>query len=230
MATRFRFPSAGNAFVSPALQSYSHTPTTRRFRLLTDDGSALATASESPDGSDHLAAGDTFFAQFVSDPLAAQTFTSGDAFKLAMQCSETNNGNNLFLQIWMGVYTGDGSSLQATIRSKVSDDTEFTTSLLNKIFNGTLSSSYTCAAGERLVIEISAAGTPTAAGGVQGHNAGIRFGSDGSSGDLPENNTEAGTTFNPWVEFANTITFLDLLATAGERPEGYLRPDTHVPY
>src|SRR5262245_3239736 len=133
MATRFRLPSSGTHPLSPALQSYSHTPTTRRFYLRPTDiaNSALSTVAEAPDGADHIAAGDTFFAQFISDPLAAQTFTSGDAWDMAMQCLEANAGNNLTLQIWMGIYTQNGGSLQATIRSKTNDSNEVNTSLRN---------------------------------------------------------------------------------------------------
>ena len=209
MATRFRFPSSGTSPISPALQTYTHTPTTRRFFLRTvdDANSALSTVTEAPDAADHIAAGDLFIAQFISDPLAEQTFTSGDAFKLALQTLEANAGNNLFLQIWMGIYTGSGGTLQSTIRSKVLDGTEVATTLTNRIFNSTLSATYACLKGERLVVELSLSGTPTATGGVQGHNGSIRLGSNGAGGDLAENDTETGTTFNPWIEFANTIVF-----------------------
>lgn len=211
MATRFRLPSSGSAGVSPALQSYTHTPTTRRFPLILLDASALSTLTEAPDAADHLVAGDTFIAQFISRPLLAQTFTSGDSFKYSIQALEANAGNNLFVQLWMGVYTNDGATLQGTIRSKTSDATELATSLTNRTFSGTLSGTYSCNEGERLVIEFSVSGTPTAAGGVQGHNGSLRFGSDGAGGDLPENDTDTGTTLNPWLEFANTISFQEPL-------------------
>jgi len=71
-----------------------------------------------------------------------------------------------------------------------------------------------------LVIELSLSGTPALPPG--NHNGSLRFGSDGAGGDLPENDTETGTTFNPWLEFANDISFegttpaTDDLATGGK--------------
>ena len=207
MATRFHFPSSGTAAVSPTTQTYTHGSSVRRPLSLSDD-TAVATDPLNADGADHLVVGDTLFVQFVSEPLAAQTFTSGDAFKFAFQCLEAHSNNNLNLQVWMGIVSGDGTSAVGTIRSKVEDTTEVGPSLANRFHSSTLSGTVSCTTGDRLVIELSLEGTPgPATGGVQGHNGSIRFGGNGASGDLPENDTETGTTFNPWLEFATTITF-----------------------
>ena len=209
MATRFRLPSANLPPVSPAFQSYTHagSPQPRR-NLPTTDSTTLSTATQTPDAADHLVAGDTFHSQFVSAPLAAQTFTSGDAFKYAVQATEANAGNNLFVQVWMGIYTNDGATLQATIRSKVIDDLEIATGgVASRFQSSTLSGTYTCAANERLVIEFSVSGTPTAAGSVQGHNASIRWGGGGAGGDILESDGQTGTTLNPWLEFTTTVVF-----------------------
>lgn len=207
MATRFYFPSAGTAAVSPATQSYTHVTATRR-PLVIADSSALGNIGLIPDAADHLVAGDTFFQQFISQPLGIQTFTSGDAFKYAVQCVESNGSNQLQVQIWMGIVSGDGGTALATLRSKVLEGTEVATTITNRFYSGTLSGGYTTSGGERLVIEFSLSGTPIAAGGVQGHNGTMRFGGSASSGDLPENDTETGLTFRPWLEFSNTIVFM----------------------
>lgn len=210
MATRLRLPSATTAAVSPAPQSYSHTlsPLTRR-TLPTADASALETQAYRPDFADHLVAGDALRFQFVSEQMAADmVFTSGDTLKFAIQGLEESAGNNLAIQCFVGVVNAAGDTAQATIRSKVSEGTELGTALANRFLSTTLSGSYTTVAGDRLVVEISATGTPTNAISIQGHNASFRWGSDGASGDLPENDTETGTTFNPWIEFATTITFM----------------------
>lgn len=173
------------------------------------DSTALATQALAPDSADHLVAGDTFHVQFVSAPMrSGNVFTSGDVLKFAVQCLEANAGNNIQIQVWAGIYSQDGGTLRGTIRSKVAEGTEMATSLTNRFLSTTLSSSYTTAnMGDRLVIEFSMTGTPTAAGGVQGHNGSLRFGSNGGGGDLAENDTETGTTFNPWIETATTINF-----------------------
>jgi hypothetical protein len=208
MATRFRLTSdVATPALSPAFQSYTHASGTRR-RLLTVDGvSALTTTAQAPDAADHLVAGDTSMVQFVSEPLAPQTFVSGAAFKYSIQGLETDAGDNLFVQVFIGVYSSDGGTLLATLRSKAVDNVELATTLTNRTFAGTLSAGYTAIGGERLVVEFSVQGTPAAAGGVQGHNASLRWGDNGAGGDLPEDDTSTGTTLNPWLEFAATVLF-----------------------
>jgi hypothetical protein len=213
MATRFRLPSSGAAGASPTAQSYTHTPGTPPRRILPlADSSALGNTAQTPDAADHLVAGDTYHVQFVSDLLAAQTFTSGDAFKYALQAFEANANNEQQLQIYIGVWNGASVT---TIRSKTAEGTELATSLTNRFFSGTLSATHSCGTGDRLVVEFSITGTPgPAATGVQGHNATLRWGSNGASGDLPENDTDTATDKNPWIEFANTIVFQQQAARA----------------
>jgi hypothetical protein len=91
------------------------------------------------------------------------------------------------------------------------------TTLTNRFLSTTQGgATYTTVAGDRLVVEFSAVGTPVASGGVQGHNASIRLGGDGAGGDAPENDTDTGTTINGWIEFVPTITFL-ATAVSGRR-------------
>lgn len=208
MATRWRLTATTtDPAVLPAVQSYTHALTDIR-QLLTSDSSTLTNTTLTPDAADHLSAGDTGFVQFVSAPLGTNVFTAGDAFKYAIQGQEAHTNNNLFVQVWIGIYSNDGSTLLATLRSKVADGTELATASTNRTFSGTLSGSYTTTGGERLVIEISLTGTPgPAASGVQGHNGQLRFGGSGASGDLPEDDTDISTAKNPWLEFANTVSF-----------------------
>jgi hypothetical protein len=221
MATRFRLPSTGTPSVSPAFQSYTHSAALSRRALPTTDDSALFTETRTADVSDHLVAGDSFLRQFVSNPMAAGIdFTTSDTVKYAVQASESNNGNNLSPQVWVGVYSQDGSTLQATLLAKSAHGTEVTTSVINRTKSASLASNYTTVSGDRLVVEFSLVGTPTNSGGTQGHNGSFRFGSDGSSGDLPEDNTTTTTTFNPWIEFSPTITFGADAALTGQAITG----------
>lgn len=206
MATRLYFSSTAAAAVSPSFQSYSHAMTVRRGLLRAIDTSALSTDAVAPDGSDHLVAGDVGTVQYVSAPIAKGTvFTSGAAFKYAVQCLEAHAGNNLQAQIFMSVVSLDGTSVLATIRSKQAEGTEVNNALRNVFYSGTLSDGFTVVVASRLVIEFSFTGTPTGTGGVQGHNGSMRWGCSAAGGDLPENDTETGTTLRPWIEFADNI-------------------------
>jgi hypothetical protein len=201
---RYRLPASGAAAVSPAIQTYTHTQSTRR-PLPTSDSTALATQAYTPDAVDDLDPGDAHHVQFVSDALTTGTiFTSGETIKLCVQCLEAVGGNNLFLQLWAGVYSSDGSTLQQTLRGKVSHGTECATSARSRFLSTTIANSYTTVAGDRLVIELSLQGDPTGAGGVQGHNGSMRFGSDGAGGDIPEADENTDTTVNPWFEIQYT--------------------------
>jgi hypothetical protein len=210
VATRFRLTNAAtDPPVSPALQSYTHNaPADVRRKLLLADTSTLTTVAYTPDAADDITTGDALHCQFVSDPMVSgNVFTSGDTLKMAIECLEDNAGNNLFLQVFVSVVDSAGTTVQATLRSKVADGLEMATTLTNRFHSTTLSASYTTVTDDRLVVELSAQGTPVATGGTQGHNAQLRWGGSGAGGDLGENDTDTGTTLNPWIEFATTITF-----------------------
>jgi hypothetical protein len=210
MATRYKFTDSTTApAVSPATQAYSHSnPTNLRRQLLTTDSSALATTAYTPDAADHLVAGDSLHRQYVSNPMAASiTFTSGDTIKWALQCLEAHTNNNLNLAIFVSIVSEDGNTVRRTLLAKTEEPTELATSLTNRFHSTTQTgATYTTVAGDRLVVEISVEGTPASAGGVQGHNASIRWGGAGAGGFLGENDTDTGTTLNPWIEFVPTIT------------------------
>jgi hypothetical protein len=203
--TRFRLPASGSPEVSPATQSYTHTGGVARPLLLTDTSTLTSTAI-TPDAVDHLVAGDTYHFQGVSQRLAGQVIASGVAVKLAIQCLEAHTNNQLFLQLWVGIVSPTGTALQ-TLLAKTLDGLELATTITNRFMNPTTTAGYTCSGGERLVVEISVQGTPTATSGVQGHNASLRFGGSGAGGDNGENDTDTGATLNPWIEFNPGLLF-----------------------
>jgi hypothetical protein len=225
MATRFRLPSAGSAGASPGFQSYSHAGSGTRFPMPSSgkgDSSALSTVAQAPDAADHTTAGDTFHVQFVSDPLVAGiAFVTADSVKYAMQSLEANAGNNLFVQLFVGVLSASGSPSINILLQKSADGTELGTSIINRTSSHNLTGAYTTVSGDRLFVEFSVTGTPVAASGTQGHNASLRWGSDGAGGDLPEDDTSTGATLNPWIEFSRTITFTG--PTAACEPGGVRR-------
>src|SRR3990167_5617617 len=199
--TRFRLPASGSAAVSPAIQSYTHTQTTRR-PLPASDATALATQAYTPDAADDLDPGDAHHVQFVSaGQTSGDSIASGATVKFCVQGLEAHTGNNLFIQIWVGVYTNDGSILQETLLAKTLDNLELSTGISSRTFSAITSAGYTFTSNnERIVVEFSVSGDPQTGGGVQGHNASLRWGSNGAGGDLLENYTQSGTTLNPWFE------------------------------
>jgi len=232
LATRLRLPASGTVPITPAYQSYTHARTDRRpmFRAADGDSTALADTAIAPDAADDLVAGDAVVAQFIGPPMVAGlAFTSGDAFKLAVQCLEANAGNNIQLQVFMSIISEDGTTSRGTIRSKQAEGTEVNTSQRNVFHSGTLSATVNTVEGDRLLVELSFTGTPTAAGGVQGHNGTMRFGSAGAGGDLPENDTETGSTFNPWIEVATNIELLEVHRVSNPRAN-YRQAVSHAAY
>jgi len=216
MATRFYLPSSGSAPVSVSVTAdWEHNNAVSRATKTWKTNTSIADTSYSPDGADDITNRDSMFVQFVSDPLLPQTI-SAQTLKYAIQGSETNNGNNCSMTLKAFLVSNDGGTVRGTILAIQRDGTELTTTVTNRIDSGT-TSSISALYGDRIVFEIGIGGTPTAAGGVQGHNGAIRFG-DNQSTDLPENDTDTGSTSNPWVEFANNLQFVGAAEALNTEP------------
>lgn len=218
MATRFRLPSSGTPGQSPALRiAWTHVPGTvvRRPMSITAAGTAFAATAYAPDAADHLVAGTAHVAQFISEPLAAQTI-GVQTVSLTMLASEDNAANNLFLQ-WTVYAVTAADALVGTLVASRADGLELSATQQART-DGATSTSVTVASGNRLVLEIGFGGTPTAAGGTQGHNGAIRFGDAGT--DLAANDT-ATADGNPWLDFAtSTLTYPATSSVAGAQPSG----------
>jgi hypothetical protein len=221
MATIFHLNSDTAPAVSPAIQSGALTHTdeaiTPKRKLQVTDTSALSTRAYTPDAADHLVAGTALLGQFVSDPMDASiVFTNGAAIVFAVQCLEANAGNNVAMRLWAGIMSQDGTTLQRELRAVISEGTELATTLTGRHLSTVQSgANYTTVSGDRVVVEFSVTGTPSAAVGIQGHNASLRIGGNGAGGDVTADDLDTGTTKNGWVSFAPTITFL---ATATSLP------------
>lgn len=209
MATRMYFPTTLAAFVTPPSPGaeWEHNNGVTRALLKTPDASALSTVSVVFDSADDLVDKDGMHRQYVSPRLKAQTL-SGNV-KAQFQYLEANAANNLSPTFVIKVISEDGTTVRATLLAITRDGTEINTALRNCTFASVALSSYACTDGDRLLVEVGIGGLPTAAGGQNDHDASIRFGCSASSGDLPEDDTETGTTFRPWIEFSNTFTFED---------------------
>jgi hypothetical protein len=209
VVTRLRFSQTTAADVSPTMQSYTHGSSTRR-KLASSDSSALTTNAFAPDSADHASAGDTLSYQFVSDQMeAGNVISAGGAITAQIQCLEAHSANNLRLQFYVSVVSSDGASERVRLSGKSAGITEMATSLTNRAMDIATENvvDYETQDGDRLLIEVSATGTPGSGSGVQGHNYSVRFGNNGAGGDLPLDESDTSTTKNPWVEFSDTLTF-----------------------
>src|SRR3990167_3605012 len=207
MASRFYFPEVAAADVSPGVSAeWEHQETIVRRKLLTAaDGSTLTTTAQNPDGADHIADQDVLHRQYISDPLAAQNISG--TVKAQFQCRESHASDNLKLTIKVFVVDQAGTTIKETLLAITRQGTEPTTSIRNTSFAAAALAAADVEENDRLVIEVGLGGLPTSGGGANAPKGSLRFGCNASSGDLLENETEAGTTFRPWLEFSQTIAF-----------------------
>lgn len=221
MATRLYFPDGAVAPITPPAPTanWAHINSVLAPLLSVVDASALATTAYTPDAADDITDKAAHHRQYISPCLSAQALSGNVTGQF--QCSEAHANNNLFLTLKILLCDRAGASTLATLLAITrATSLELTTTLTNRTFPSTALTPFTCADGDRLVVEVGLAGNiTTAAGGVQGHNGSIRWGCSAAGGDLAANETEAGTTFRPWVEFASTFTW------EWERPTSLRSPD-----
>lgn len=208
MATRFYFPDAVDAAVAApaAAAEWEHVNANARAALaLALDASVLATVAYTPDAADDLTDRDALHRQYVSPPLAPQVL--GGTVTAQLQCLETFANDNLFLALKVLVCSLDGSTVRATLLALTrATSLELSNSLMNRTFPSTALAGYTCAKGDRLVVEVGLGGNiSSGTGGTIGHNGSIRWGCVASSGDLGVDETQVGTTFRPWIEFSQNF-------------------------
>lgn len=212
MPSRFYLPASGAAEVSPTFSAeWEHQQGVRRAMSPTKGSTALASQAYTPDAADDLVNADALHVQFVSAPLSAQTI-SAQTVALTVQGLMAHANNAQFLTWKLFIWTAAGA-VGSTLLAIRRDATAYTTSIIARTDSAT-TTSVTVGAGDRLVLEVGTGGTPTATGGVQGHNATLRWGETGAT-DSPANDTSTSATENPWLEFANVLSFVPPPATTG---------------
>src|SRR5262249_45496583 len=156
-----------------------------RLLATTPDTSAMTDTSTlgiTYDSADHNVDMNAFAFQHVSDALAAQTLSGNVTAQLLLR--ELTANDNLKLTIKAYVVNNDGSSVVGTLLAITRDADEINASTAtNQTFASTALSSYSCASGDRLVVEVGVGGTPSGGGGTQTHNPLIGLGCNAASGD-----------------------------------------------
>jgi hypothetical protein len=167
----------------------------------------------SPFGIDNQAAvHDLLMAQFISEPLSAQTISG--TIRAVVQASESNSAANMRSQMHAWVMAPDGS-VRGTLTTFTTGAlaSEWSTTVTSRYFpvgsTGTTVTSVTASAGDRIVVELGARVHDTTA---TVYNGRLRLGdnhfsSPGTSWDLPSDQTNTTTTRNGWIEFSANLTF-----------------------
>ena len=212
MPTRFYLPSTGAAAVSPAYSSgWEDTSIASRLKcVVAKISSAMATVSFlDNDATDK----DILFRQWVSDPIAAQTIAA-QTVKIQVRGQEAGEARNMFLAWAIKVMSNDGTVERGVLVALQRDATELdsTPTLTNRGDSAT-STQVVALVGDRIVIEIGGGGDP---GLASDHDSDLSVGDDNVS-DLPENDTTT-TANNPWVEFANALSWHYTSSVAGAQP------------
>jgi len=203
VATVLYLPSSGTAAVSPTPSPTDwtlHVNALSRPLQFTRQNTALTTLAYNPDGADHLVAGTSMIAQFVSQLLPPQTVAAQQVC-LGLRMLEVAAGNNLTLRWKIYGCNAAGSSNLGNILAITAGATELGTSITG-VSRAAATTAQTFNEPWRLVIEIGVGGTPTTPGT---HNASAAFGDPMATGalNLPQDGDTTACT--PVLMFSNDI-------------------------
>jgi hypothetical protein len=202
MATRFYLPSTGAAAVNPAFGGWDESGSADRVRCVT---SKSATAMVDKTVAKGTGATRALVRQYVSDPIAAQTITSGTVKGQVRALESAANDNLDLVPLLIRVCSNDGSTFRSPAIIALGDYAaalEFATTLTNRrIADGDSTSEVVAQDGDRIVIEI---GIKNSASGSSVSGT-LNFGDD-SATDLAED-TSTTTANNPWIELSTDIVF-----------------------
>lgn len=203
-------PSGSVAAVSPAFDAAWNitSSATRRIALTATSGTPLANNScgiAVSNGDNCLAA------QFVSAPLLGDQEISG-TIKGQVGAREFTTALDAMAQLVVRVVSNDGSTVRGTLLSAQAEalSSEWATaaSHVNRKFplaalSPAALSTVNALDGDRLVFEIGAK-----VGAATGSATTLRFQDDQAS-DLPEDETTASGSANPWLELSGDLVFVE---------------------
>jgi len=198
--TRFYLPATGTAGLTPAISSTWNNTSNNLVRPMatTTTGTSMSSNTGSVPNVAY-----TLFAQYVSEPLAAQTISGTVKGQIRSQLNNVS-GATCSTAVTITVVNSSGT-IVATLLNATAGNATLTTTLTNRTSPPSTSlTSYACADGDRIVVEIGIRRTA----GTTSRNGTISMG-DNSGTDLPENNTTT-TANNPWIQFSQDLTFWEV--------------------
>ena len=207
MATRFYFSSTAYTFNTPSYDgSWNYTSEASRYTLSTSQGTGSPTAGTQIGAWSTTAGQKALDRQYVSLPLLAQTISG--TFSCMLMTREYAGTDNVD-RAWMAVKVIDSSgTVVATLFALGNATGASTTELVNNAThrtntyaNGASLSSYSCADGDRILVEIgygnnTSATSPEASGKWGG------AGTDATVGDNATTTDRIG-----WFEVSGNLTF-----------------------
>ena len=202
MATKLYLPSTGVALVDPAWSVSWYNATSASAAKLkavtTRIASSMVTKSMTDtDVTDrHFAFGMWVTEKLIAQAIAAQTLTC------SIKCRETSTSNNMKLHWIVRLLHDDGTFGSSIIAFR--DQTVEVSITANSRFDTLTTNAVTALNGDRIIIEMGLGGDP---GSGASHDSSMIIGDD-SATDLNAASNDTGIR-NPWVNFANTLTFMD---------------------
>lgn len=197
--TREYFPgSSVTSDVTPVISAYWTNTSQNIVRgLVTPKQSGSATVGPKDIDSSSSTAS-TLFTQCISAPLAAQTISGNVKAQMRVNVNSVS-GNTISPVIIINVVNPAGT-IVAVLLSATTGNSATATTTNRSIPVSTALSSYACATGDRIVIELGMVRSV----GVNARTGNLFFSQ--ASSDLPEDNTTT-TANNSWIEFSQTINF-----------------------
>ena len=203
MPTRFYLPNTGTAPITPAFAAdWELSAVATRVPISTSKSNTTVAAVIYEMTS--LTDKDSLIRQGISQPLAAQTIAA-QTLSFVVKVIETTVSNDQFTAIGVRVVSNDGSVVRGTVLAVTRDDLEQSAASYTSRLLTATTTEVIVEANDRLVIEIGSGGLP----GVVTDAGALRIGDD-SADDLPALDSGGALNDNPWVEFANVITFAAL--------------------
>lgn len=213
-AARWYFPNTADLVgvdPDPEWEKTSQALNGFQFLLAPVPGGGAASTTTPSITESYSANQDYLLAQYVSPPLAAQSISG--TFKCYQRARQ--GSNDVRSQIIIRVVSNDGSTEEAVLyagdlaTTGPNPTSEWAGSSTNRGFPraGLLPASlstYSCADGDRVVVELGFRGH---GGGAAGANDTINIGATDSS-DLAENETATGAA-RGWIEFSSALTLSD---------------------
>lgn len=211
MATRLYLHTASHGSKTTTSQSTIWTNTTYANRnhvaKTTRAGGETSTDYGTVADTDKTAQGLLFYQAISEQPLATDTIDTASAVKCYARGRENNTSNNLYFRWAVWLMNADGSAYSNIVYG--TSGTEYTTSNVNRGVSANTASQLTGCAGKYIVVDLGVYGDPANQG--TGHQGYVVAGNPSSTNDLPENQTDTND-YNPWLEFAQTLTFDDGVA------------------
>ena len=217
MATRFAFPQAGTAPISPAVSAlWGSNPSLVRAPLVRSADKLNTTITDETAGvyvETSATAGNLIHRQYTSEPLPAAITIggTGNTFKLVVRGIENDAAADCSLQVHIRVLSNDGTTSRGNLYTGQSATLNATNGQLGqefsavtpttRVFNNVALASINAQAGDRLCVEIGHRYHNTS---TTSYGTVLTWGDAVGTADHTFNATET-SPLAPWIEFSQDL-------------------------